>query len=242
MAPLKPLTAGPHSSETELLGLLVKSYSQYCPISRTAELLGDRWTIHIVRDLLTGANRFNELVRGNPGLSRALLTRRLRQLSAAGVVEHCADGSYQLTKSGQALEPVVFGLATWGARWIFGEPVVDELDPDLLLWWLHRRLDTADLPRPRFTVHVPFTDHPSRYWIVVEDEASICLVDPGFDVDVTLRTDRSALYQTYLGRTSLADAQRRGDVEMTGSRTAVRAFFRAFRQSPVGEIVAAGAR
>jgi DNA-binding HxlR family transcriptional regulator len=210
----------------------MKSYGQYCPISRTAEVLGDRWTIHIVRDLLTGANRFNELIRGNPGLSRALLARRLRQLALAGVVE------YQLTAAGRALEPVVFGLAAWGAQWAFGEPTADELDPDLLLWWLHRQLDTSDLPRPRFVVYVPFIDHPSRYWIVVEDEASICLVDPGFEIDVTLRTDRTALYRTYLGRCSLADAHRRGEVETSGSRKAVKAFFDAFRQSPVSEMVA----
>ncbi len=218
----------------------MKSYGQYCPISRTAELLGDRWTIHIIRDLLTGTTRFNELIRGNPGLSRALLTRRLHQLTTAGVVEHHDDGTYQLTESGLALEPVVFGLATWGARWTFGEPMANELDPDLLLWWLHRQLDTTDLPRPRFTVYVPFTDHPSRYWIVAEDEASICLADPGFEVDVTVRTDRAALYRTYLGRVSLADARRRGDIELTGSRQAVRAFLNAFRQSPVGQIVATG--
>lgn len=216
----------------------MKSYGQYCPISRTAELLGDRWTIHIVRDLLTGTTRFNELIRGNPGLSRALLTRRLRQLVSSGVIEQHHDGSYQLTESGRDLEPVVFGLATWGARWTFGEPAADELDPDLLLWWLHRRLDTTGLPRPRFTVYVPFTDHPRRYWIVVEDEASICLADPGFDVDVTISTDRPALYRTYLGRASLADAQRRGEIQMTGSRSAVRAFLNAFRQSPVAQIVA----
>jgi DNA-binding HxlR family transcriptional regulator len=220
----------------------MKSYGQYCPISRSAELLGDLWTIHIVRDLLTGTNRFNELIRGNPGLSRALLTRRIRQLQAAGVVEQAGDGSYQLTESGRDLEPVVFGLATWGARWTFGEPAAEELDPDLLLWWLHRQLDTTGLPRPRFTVYVPFTDHPSRYWIVVEEEASICLVDPGFDVDVTMRTDRAALYRTYLGQVSLATARRDGDVELTGSQKSVRAFFKAFRQSPVGPIVAAESR
>lgn len=216
----------------------MKSYSQYCPISHAAELLGDRWTIHLVRDLLTGATRFNELARGNPGLSRALLTRRLHQLQQAGVIDHHQDGSYRLTDSGRALEPVVFGLATWGARWMFDEPTADELDPDLLLWWLHRRLDTAVLGHPRFTVNVLFTDHPSRYWIVVEDEASVCLVDPGFDVDVLLSTDRTALYSTYLGRTSLLDAQRRGDLEMTGSRQALRDFFAAFQQSPVADIVA----
>lgn len=216
----------------------MKSYGQYCPISRTAELLGDRWTIHIVRDLLTGTNRFNELIRGNPGLSRALLSRRLRQLVLADVVELQDDGSYQLTGSGRDLEPIVFGLATWGARWTFGEPTTDELDPDLLLWWLHRQLDTTGLSRPRFTIYVHFIDHPNRYWIVVEDEASICLADPGFDVDVTLRTDRAALYRTYLGRTSLVNARRRGDIETTGARQSVKAFVDAFRQSPVGGIVA----
>jgi DNA-binding HxlR family transcriptional regulator len=215
------------------------SYGQYCPISRSAQLLGDRWTIHIIRDLLTGTSRFNELIRGNPGLSRALLSRRLRQLQTAGVVEQRRDGTYHLTDSGRDLEPVVFGLATWGARWTFGEPAAEELDPDLLLWWLHRQMDTTKLPGPRFTVYVPFTDHPKRYWIVVEQDASLCLADPGFDVDVTLRTDRASLYRTYLGHVSLAEAQKAGSVELDGSQKAVKAFFDAFRQSPVASIVRA---
>jgi DNA-binding HxlR family transcriptional regulator len=218
----------------------MKAYGQYCPISRSAEVLGDRWTIHIVRDLLTGTSRFNELIRGNPGLSRPLLSRRLRQLQAAGVVEQGADGTYRLTASGRDLQPLVFGLASWGARWMFGEPTAEELDPDLLMWWLHRQIDPTNIPRPRFTVYVPFTDHANRYWIVIEQEASLCLADPGFDVDVTLRTDRASLYRTYLGHTSLADAHRSGRIGMDGSHEAVRAFFDAFRQSPVASIVKAG--
>lgn len=217
------------------------SYGQYCPISRSAELLGDRWTIHIVRDFLTGASRFNELIRGNPGLSRALLSRRLKQLQAAGIIEQADDGSYALTDAGRDLEPVVFGLATWGARWTFGEPSSDELDPDLLLWWLHRQLDASRIANQRFIVYVRFTDHRKRYWIVVEHDASLCLADPGFEVDVTLRSDRAALYQTYLGRTSLAEAVRCGIVELDGSRSAVSAFVRSFGQSPVASIVEAEA-
>ena len=99
-------------------------------------------------------------------------------------------------------------------------------------------MNTTGLPRPRFTVFVSFSDHPNRYWIVSEDEASLCLADPGFDVDVTLRTDRASLYQTYLGHLSLADSQRNGVIELSGSTKAVRAFFEAFRQSPVAAIVA----
>ena len=218
------------------------SYGQYCPISRSADVLGDRWTIHIVRDLLTGTTRFNELIRGNPGLSRPLLSRRLRQLREAGVVEQHDDGSYGLTESGRDLQPVVFGMAAWGARWMFGEPAADELDPDLLVWWLHRRMDVSSLSTsPRFTVHIPFTDHPNRYWIVVEEEASLCLADPGFDVDVTLRTDRATLYRAYLGKDSLAHAHRGGAIGMDGSRAAVRTFLEAFQQSPVASLVADGA-
>lgn len=217
----------------------MRNYGQYCPISRAAEVLGDRWTIHIVRDLLTGTTRFNELIRGNPGLSRALLTRRLDQLVRAGIVERHDDGSYHLTPAGLDLRPVVFGLAEWGVAWAFGDPEPDELDPDLLLWWLHRRLDAAALPDPRFTVAIRLGDHRNRYWIVVEGDASICLSDPGFDVDVTLSTDRSTLYQVYLGRGSLAAMERRGVLELTGSAAARRSFHRAFRQSPVADIVRA---
>lgn len=202
-------------------------------------MLGDRWTIHIVRDLLTGTNRFNELISGNPGLSRALLSRRLRQLKRAAVIAQDVDGSYRLTPSGCDLEPIVFGLATWGARWTFGEPDPGELDPDLLLWWLHRRLDPSNLPHPRFTIAVTFTDHAKRYWIVVDHDASLCLADPQFDIDVTVRTDLKTLYRTYLGHVTLAEAHRAGQIELTGSKSAVRLFIDAFHQSPIASIVSA---
>ena len=217
----------------------MESYGQYCPISRSAEVLGDRWTILIIRDLMTGTTRFNELIRGNPGLSRA--AAQPPAPPAAGRRHRRAAGRrhHALTDAGRDLEPVVFGLATWGARWTFGEPVAEELDPDLLLWWLHRQMDPTKLPEPWFTVYVPFTDHPKRYWIVVEQDPSLCLADPGFEVDVTLRADRASLYRTYLGQVSLADAQRSGHVQLDGSQKAVRAFVYVFHQSPVASIVAA---
>jgi DNA-binding HxlR family transcriptional regulator len=216
----------------------VNKYGQYCPISRSAELLGDRWTLHIIRDLLTGTTRFNELVRGNPGLSRALLSRRLDHLERAGVLTHDPNGSYQLTPAGRDLQPIVFGLAEWGARWAFGEPDPEELDPDLLLWWLHRRLDAGTLPGPRFVIYVHFRDDPKRYWIVVEDEASLCLTDPGFDVDLTLHSGLSTLYRTYLGHQTLSDAFREGHLDLSGSNAAIRNFIDAFQPSPVAAIVA----
>ena len=133
----------------------------------------------------------------------------------------------------------MFGLATWGARWTFGEPEPDELDPDLLLWWLHRRLDPTKLPGPRFTISVTFTDHPKRYWIVVDHDASLCLADPRFEVDLAVRADRATLYRTYLGHVPLAEAHRTGHIELQGSRAAIRSFIDAFHPSPVASIVAA---
>jgi len=217
----------------------MQAYGQYCPISRSAEVLGDRWTLHIVRDLLTGTTRFNELIRGNPGLSRALLTRRLSQLIKAEVIERRTDGSYHLTEAGRDLQPIVFGLAAWGSQWAFGKPAPDELDPDLLVWWLHRRLDVSRFESPRFTIFVRFTDNSKRYWIVAEEEASICLSDPGFDVDVTMRSDCSTLYRTYLGHQTLRHASRTGQLELVGKQTAVRRFVDAFQPSPVADLVAA---
>lgn len=216
----------------------MNKYGQYCPISRSAELLGDRWTLHIVRDLLTGTSRFNELIRGNPRLSRALLSRRLDQLERSGVIAHEPNGDYRLTDAGRDLQPIVFGLAEWGARWMFGEPDPEELDPDLLLWWLHRRLNAATLPGPRFVIYVHFRDDPKRYWIVVEDEASLCLSDPGFEVDLTLHSKLSTLYRTYLGHQTLTDALREGLLDLDGSRAATRKFIDAFQPSPVADIVA----
>jgi DNA-binding HxlR family transcriptional regulator len=222
----------------------MRTYGQYCPISRAAEVLGDRWTIHVVRDLLTGTSRFNELIRGNPGLSRALLTRRLDKLARDGIVRREHDGTYQLTPAGQALRPVVFGLAEWGATWAFGDPEPEELDPDLLLWWLHRRLDATAVAAPRFTVFVHLTDHPKRYWIVVEGavDVSICRSDPGFPVDVAVHADRATLYRAYLGQTSLPEAQRAGAAEVVGSTSSVRQFHAAFQPSPVADLVRAASR
>lgn len=217
----------------------MKAYGQYCPISRAVEVLGDRWTLLIVRDLLVGVSRFNDLIRGNPGLSRALLSRRLDQLVRAGVVARRPDASYRLTEAGEQLRPIVMGFAAWGARWAFGEPQPEELHPDLLVWWLHGALDAPGLPGPRCTIFVRLTDHPKRYWIVVERQAaSVCHADPGFEVDLTVTADRASLYRIYLGHLGLRAALRDGRLDVEGSPAAVRAFLASFGTSPVAPIVA----
>jgi DNA-binding HxlR family transcriptional regulator len=217
----------------------VRPYAQYCPIARAVEVLGERWTLLIVRDLLTGARRFNEVARGLPGLSRALLAHRLRQLEAAGLVQRADDGGYDLTTAGEDLRPLVFGLAEWGAQHAFGDPRPEELDPDTLMWWFHGRFDTAEVPR-RAVVLVDVPDHRRMFWLVIEPgDASVCYADPGFEVDAVLRADLAMLYRVWGGEVELLDAMKAGTVELSGARWVVSGLPRWLLYSPVAPIVRA---
>ena len=217
----------------------MRTYAQYCPIVRAVEVLGERWTLLIVREMLTGARRFNEMARGLPGLSRALLARRLRQLEAAGLVERADDGGYDLTRAGEDLRPLVFGLAEWGARHAFGDPRPEELDPETLMWWFHGRIDTAEVPR-RAVVQVDITDSRRLFWLVIEpQDASVCYTDPGFDIDAVMRAELATLYQVWEAEIELLDAMRTGDVELTGARWVVAGLPRWLLLSPVAPVVRA---
>lgn len=214
-------------------------YGQYCPISRAVEVLGERWMFLIVRDLLCGVTRFNELARGNPGLSRSLLAKRLRQLERASIVAH-EGGQYRLTDAGEQLRPIVFSLGEWGARWQFGAPREEELQPDLLLWWVHQRLDFSTLPARRVVLAFRFADHRSRYWIVRDLQgASLCSSDPGFPTDVTVESDLTTLYQVWLGRIDLRRALRNGEIRVSGDPVVLRQLPVLFTLSPVAPAVAA---
>lgn len=214
------------------------SFGQYCPISRAVEVLGERWSLLIVRDMLCGATRFNDIARGLPGISRSLLAKRLRQLERAGIVERL-DGGYELTEAGEDLRTVVFGLGEWGARWQFGEPRDAELDPELLMWWMHDRLDFSVFPDRRIVLEFEFRDQRRRVWIVNDAAGpSVCTVDPGFEVDVLTRADLAALYEVWLGRRELRAALRDGSIELLGQPALVRRFPSLLLRSPVAEIVA----
>ncbi|HZQ86419.1 MAG TPA: winged helix-turn-helix transcriptional regulator [Acidimicrobiales bacterium] len=212
-------------------------HGQYCPVTRAVDLLGERWTMLIVRDMLVGTSRFNDLARGLPGLSRSLLTKRLRQLERSGLVERL-DGEYHLTDAGQALRPIVFGLGEWAAKYIFGDPRPAELDPELLVWWMHKRIDTAQLPNRRTVLHIRFADDPHRYWIVIDAQGpSVCDVDPGFDVDVTLTADVATLHRVWLGREPITDAMRAGRLAFEGPRALTRRMPDALQLSELADTV-----
>jgi DNA-binding HxlR family transcriptional regulator len=221
------------------VGVRKGGYGQYCPIARTVDVLGDRWTLLIVRDLLCGATRFNEIARGNPRLSRSLLAKRLRQLEAAGVVERL-DGEYVLTPSGEDLRTVVFSLGEWGAKWQFGEPYDEELDPELLMWWAHDRLDFSSVPDRRIVLEFRFRGDRRRFWIVKDVLGpSLCMHEPGFEVDVLVEADLAAMYEVWLGRIDLRAAVRDGLVELTGSPAIVRRMSDVLMLSPIAYAVAA---
>jgi hypothetical protein len=193
-----------------------------------------------------GATRFNELARGLPGMSRALLSKRLDQLERDGLLVR-ADGGYHPTVACEELRPLIFGLAEWGARWAFGEPRPDELDPVVLMWWIRGGIDPerlVDGPAgdARSVLHVRVPDaRRTRFWFVVTPgDVSLCFVDPGFDVDVTLEATLSALYQVWLGTLTLPAAVRDGLVTVTGPRDLVRRLPGALRLSPVAPYVRRG--
>ncbi|MEV4317991.1 helix-turn-helix domain-containing protein [Actinocrispum sp. NPDC049592] len=216
----------------------MRTYGQYCPIVRAVEVLGDRWTLLIVRDMLIGATRFNEIARGLPGLSRALLSRRLRQLHNDGLIERSADG-YTLTEAGEQLRPIVFGLADWGARYAFGDPRPEELDPEVLMWWMHGQVDTSQV-RKRSVIQVEVADRRRTFWLVLEPgEASVCNYDPGFDIDAVLKSDLRTLYQMWEGEIELNEGLRAGTISLTGTRTAIRALPGMLGFSPVAPLVRA---
>lgn len=217
-------------------------YGQYCPISRALDVLGERWSLLILRDLFVGTTRFNDLARGLPGLSRSLLAKRLRQFERAGLIEKIGT-EHLLTESGSQLEPILFGLGEWGARWTFGEPQEEELDAALLVWWMHTRLDTSMLAGRRQVLHVRFTDDIRRFWIVVEAAvASVCETDPGYPVDVTINADVAGLYEVWLGRMPLTHAQHTGRIRFTGPPAITRRMPAVLRLSPVAGYVAATAQ
>ncbi|TDB83281.1 transcriptional regulator [Actinomadura sp. KC216] len=196
------------------------SYYQFCPVAKAMELLDERWTLLIVRELMSGSERFNEVRRGVPRMSPTLLSKRLGQLVRAGIVTKGAGGDrYVLTPAGEELRPVVEALAVWGIRWI-GELGDHDLDPKLLLWDMRRNIDHAAVPDGRTVVLFGFPDVPVRerhWWLVLEPGgADVCDVDPGFEVSVTVTGDLRAMVRIWRGDLRWEHALRSGEVTVRG--------------------------
>jgi len=204
-------------------------YGQFCPVAVASEIFAERWTPVILRELVLGSRRFNDIQRGVPKISRALLVKRLRELIEHGIVES-AGGEYRLTLAGQELGEVVVHLGQWGARWT--APVRrDRLDAKLLTWDMRRRIAVDRLPEKRVTVRFDFRGVPSThkapktYWLVMErQEVDLCVFEPGFEVDVYVDADLAALSRVWLGEIPMRQAIREGGINLNGERQAVRDF------------------
>ena len=223
----------------------MRTYGQYCPIARAAEVLGDRWTILIVREMTFGVRRFNELERCLPGISRSVLAQRLRQMSNAGLIErHQAGGratEYVLTQAGRDLKTVLQSLGEWAAVWAFTDPDPDELDPDLVIRWISRHVATDQLPDRRIVVRFAVTLPRRSYWLLLEqNEVSVCLHDPGFPTDLVVTASTRTLYDVYLGRADVRAATRDGLVTIEGPVALTRAFPRWFTWSHFAPVVRQG--
>jgi DNA-binding HxlR family transcriptional regulator len=220
-------------------------YGQYCPIARATEILADRWTLLIVRELLDGVHHFNELDRSLPGVSRALLVERLRRLEQTGVIVRRSHPEryveYHLTRAGRELQRIIDVLGGWGARWAFGDPRPSELDPVLLLWWMRRHVHRDRLPEHRVVVQFDF--HGGRhgtYWLIFNrTDVSLCLQHPRFEVDVRVLADITALYRVWLGREKFGEALAKRQIRLEGPAGHVRAFSRWFAWSPMSKTVRA---
>lgn len=214
-------------------------YGQFCPVAKAMELLDERWTLLVVRELTLGSRHFNALRRGVPRMSPTLLSKRLHTLVRAGVVERWEDGnrvSYRLTEAGMELKPIVEALGRWGIRWV-PELGDDDLDPHLLLWDIHRNIDADAVPDGRTVLKFLFTDVPAAnrdWWLVINaDGVDVCDADPGFDVRVTVESSLRALTLVWRGDLTWPDALRSGAMALLGDPHARKALPRWLKLSPL---------
>lgn len=202
----------------------MKTYNQYCPIARSSEILAQRWTPIIIRNLLNGPTTYNKLADQAPGIPRSLLTSRLRELRSARLVTKAQtpDGNgnvYQLTEAGQDLATVVSAMGEWGERWLDVTP--KHADPVYFLAsWINSYLNHDTLPNTRVTVRFDFTDQPAKVspmWVVFDPHQSeVCRTHPGYDEDLIVTAESVALSEWHLGRIEWHDATRSGRITVDG--------------------------
>jgi len=216
-------------------------YGQFCPVAMAAEIVCTRWTALLLRELVAGSTRFNELRRGVPRMSPALLSKRLKELQRAGVIERKrgpdgAEAEYRLTPAGQDLREVVWALGIWGQRWIEAQVSLKNLDPSLLMWDMRRNLDPTPLPPRRSVIHLQYPELPAarrNWWLIVDkDGVDLCSVDPGHDVDLYVVTDLRTMTAIWMGVASVQGEVDAGRLMLTGDVALQRSMQRWLGLSP----------
>ena len=207
------------------------TYGQFCPVAMAAEIFCSRWTALVLRELLCGTTRFNDLRRGVPRMSPALLSKRLKALEEAGVIAAVPSGTpgafeYRLTPAGEDLRPVVMALGRWGQHWVESRLSLRNLDPSLLMWDMRRNLNPVPLPPRRCTVQFCYpelAESQREWWLVIDQsDVDLCRVDPGFEVDLLVRGSLRVMTSIWMGYSSVKAESESGSLELTGDREVVR--------------------
>lgn len=205
------------------------SYKQFCPVAMAAETLCTRWTIVLLREFVAGSTRFNDLRRGVPRMSPALLSQRLKELECAGILERKTSrkdpsvSEYHLTKAGRDLTPIIEAFGHWGQRWVASELSLEHLDVQLLMWDMRRGLNTDPLPKQRSVVHIRYPELSAgqrTWWLVIEADGAVdlCSVDPGFDVDLYVATDLRTMTAIWMGFDTVRASVAAKRMILTGDR------------------------
>lgn len=205
----------------------IGSYGQFCPVAMAAEIVCSRWTALVLRELLCGTTRFNDLRRGVPLMSPSLLSKRLKELEAAGVITTVPTAQpgvveYKLTEAGEDLRPVVMSLGFWGQRWVESSLSLKNLDPSLLMWDMRRSLDPKPLPPRRCTVNFLFpelTPAKRSYWLVIDgSNVDLCSANPGFEIDLYVRSSLRSMTAVWMGLSSVQQEMDAGQIELIGDK------------------------
>jgi DNA-binding HxlR family transcriptional regulator len=220
-------------------------YGQYCPIAISLEILGGRWTLLIIRELIGGSTRFNDIHRGVPLMSRSLLSERLKSLESAKLIDrtHSArsgHAEYTLSEAGQSLLPVIASVGKWGQEWVNKSVVMDEIDGGYLMWSIRSSASwTADMGA-RMVARFEFSDRDEKkrfHWLIIEEtEIDICYVDPGLEVNTWIETDLRSMVEVWMGWRPLKDALSAGDIGIYGAPNLTQDPLRWIGQSPVAGI------
>ena len=216
-------------------------YGQFCPVAMAAELLATRWTLVVLGEMLSGSTRFNEIRRGVPRMSTALLAKRLRELERAGVIAR-QGGDYVLTRSGRDLAPVIQGLGRWALKWVDADCTLANLDVRLLMWNMRRNLRPDPMPDRRVVVEFRYPELPAggdRYWLIITPGAPVdlCSIDPGHDVDLLVSADLRAMTAAWMGLADFEAEIRERRIELSGDARLAATFTRWIGRSGLAESV-----
>ena len=202
----------------------MKGYGQYCPIAKATEVVGERWTNLVIRELAAGSHTFNDLRKGLPLMSPSLLSTRLKTLESAGVVVRSTGNQrvdYHLTEAGEELAHIIWQLGTWGHRWVRSKLTAEDLDPSLLVWDIHRTIDPGFFKARRTVIRIEFTDYTSKFrlwWLVItRGNVDVCYQDPGYEVDLEMSSDLRTLTAVWMGDSTIMKEIREKTVVLSGS-------------------------